>query len=250
MLKKVSYTVGNQFKSYELPHSKLIWINGDKVNCDTFISVVERALASDFGSYFDEFDNSKDITYSGEISNVHLEFDYGSLSFAGENFIKRLATRRDFYCIRYIGGVNIRSFVSPLSEKAIPSSLGVSLTQYSSALSKSSWLRLKELYNNMCGFKAVSIDFKNKELSLNFDNDGWSEDALKLAYLVLSESFISASRGIRIILLSEVKSMSETQFIRFVDALYHVSNLECVMFTNKLTSIRGSHLSDLGVLKL
>lgn len=251
MLKKVSYTIGNQFLSFDLPSNKLVSLVGDTNACNTFLSVLERCIASDFSHYFDDFDSTKGVMYDSEIGNVHLEFDYGSLSYVNNNFIKRLATRRDFYCIRYIGDMDIRSFVSPLVEKDIPNSLGVSLTSYSSALSKSSWLRLRELYNNMCGFTAVSINNEKKEVSFNFDNDkGWSEDALKLAYIILAESFVSARKGIRVILLSEIKLMSENQFIRLLDALYHVSNLECVCFCNKITSVRKTNLSDLGVLKL
>lgn len=251
MLKKVSYTVGSHFRSYDLPPNKLVGLVGDKIQCDTFLSILERCIASDFSHYFDDFDLSKGIKYTPELGNVHLEFDYGSLSYVNNNFIKRLATRRDFYCIRYINNLDIRSFVSPLVERDIPNSLGVSLTSYSSALSKSSWLRLRELYNNMCGFNAVHINPEKKELSFNFNNDkGWSEEALKLAYIILAESFVSARKGIRIILLSEINIMSESQFTRFLDALYHVSNLECICFCNQITSVRRSNLSDLGLLKL
>lgn len=249
MLKRVNYVVNNQFKAFEVPRNKVIQLKGDKVSADTFISVIERSIASDFSQYYNEFDEKEGIKYLGDIQQASVEFDFGTLSFINNVALKKLTTRRNFYGIRYIGSDNIRSFMSPISSEDIPDDFGVSLLKYSSALSKSSWIRLEKLYNDMCEFKSVRINTSKREIEFNFEgNEEWSTEALQLAYLLLSESFISAHRGIRVLLLSEITCMTDAQISRLINALCSVSNLECIIFRNDISAECASNIKDLGVL--
>lgn len=237
MLKRISFVSDGQFKLLEVSKSKLVQLVGDNKAMDTAISVVERSIVSDFSAFYDSFDNIEGVIYSSEIEQANLEFDYGSLSYINSKVVKRFSTKRDFHCIRYVGGDKIRSSTSPLSSDTPPDNFGVSLLEYSNALSSASWTRLRKLYNDIVGFNSMQVSHKNKTISFDFkDNTEWTTDALELMYILLSESFISSHRGIRVILLSKMNCFtSSVQFGKFLHGLQNISNLECIIFTNEVS---------------
>ena len=234
MIKGINYTTDGRLVNVDFPKGKkCIQLQGTNIDKNTTISVIERLLASDFSTYYNDFDIQKGLEYYTGISRAFIEFDNGTITYEKDSVIKRSKTKRNFYCVRSVDSVSIRSFISPVTSESVPNNFGVSLIEYSSVLSKTSWMRLEQLYNSIVGFNAVKIDTKYKTIDFNFENSlGWTEEALKMIYLLVSESYLSSTRGIRVILLSNMDCFDREQFSKLLYGLLRIGNLDTIIFEN------------------
>lgn len=234
MFKRLTVTVNNQLKSYDLTKlNKLVRLKGTEIDKNSILYAFERALAEDFSTYYNKLDNECGVEYTGNIEKLTLETSVGDIIFASNKIVKKMTTKRNFHCIRYITDGRIRSFITPQKNDINVNNIGVSLLEYSSILSLSSWVRLEVLFNKTVGYKAISFNKTSKELKFDLKEiNDWSIKSQEIAYLILSESFMSARSGMRVLLLSEIKELNKSCFSELLKSISSISNNFEIIFCN------------------
>lgn len=213
---------------------KLVNLSGAKENKDSILYTLERFLARDFGSYYDEIDSNLGVKYKSINGSSTLQFIGGISSFSDSKLILR-GTIPSIHCIRYAKKDRIRSFLidSELSNEVI----GRNMTIFSSVISDSKWKRLVTLANELVGYEFVKVDIKNRKLSFNIHSyNDWSEDTIKFVYLLISEAMLTPDKYTRVMLLSEIDILSDKQMSKLIKTLSSISRNEMIVFSNDLST--------------
>ena len=108
---------------------------------------------------------------------------------------------------------------------------------FSSIISDSKWGRLATLANNLVGYEFVKLDIKKRKLSFDIHSyENWTEDAIKFVYLLISESMLTPDKFTRVILLSEIDLLSNSQVVKLIKTLSSISRNEMIIFSNNISA--------------
>ena len=232
MIKKITFTNNNMMKDITLPDKRIIQVQGSDAN--VFISLIERIVATDFSDFYDNYDAQFGIEGTN-FKQVTAHFSFGDFIYKNDVINERYNTSRALHCVRYVGGKNIRSTFSNTDEK--PSTLGVSLTEFTSAINKASWLRLEMLINYVIGDTFFKVDYNNAKITFDFEKTAdFSKDLAKIMYLIVSECFVSISSGQRFVCLSKIEGIIDEQMERLLYSLVRISNIDTVFFVNDISA--------------
>ena len=252
MIKEFGYSAGAMLKAFDIPTSTnhggqvLLRLRGDLVAVNTVVSVLERLFACDFTGYYDAFDESKGVHYLKGLTKAYVTLDRGSISYtfnsgAEGNLSVRLSNSSGvLHCIRYVGSGELRTFLTSTGDKILESSFGGSNFKYAYKVPTSSLVYIQSLINKLVGVNV--LDFSISTLSVSFDfskldkSSVWTEEDIRLMYLILTECAVESSHTEKIVLLSNIEFFSkhsEDIFRSFLTGVCKVSNAGMIVFTNE-----------------
>lgn len=233
-IKKLFTFLDNKLVNLDFQSYKLVNLSGTKESKDTILYLLERFLARDFGSYYDDIDSNLGVNYLDIKGTSTLQFTNGVSTYSDSKLSQR-GMLPNIHCIRYARKDRVRSFL--LDSEFNTEVIGTNMTRFTSVISNSKWSRLEKLANNLVGYDFVKIDVKNRKLSFDIhDFDSWTEEGIKFIYLLLSESMLTPDKYTRVTLLSEIELLSYEQVIKLIKTLSAVSRNEFIVFSNNISS--------------
>lgn len=233
-IKKLTTFLDNRLISLDLQGNKFVQLSGSKIDKDSIIYTLERFLALDFQSYYDDIDSNLGVNYQKSKGTSSLQFNSGILQYSSGKLEKK-GLIPDAHCIRYLTSDRIRSFT--IDNTGVSDTIGCNMTVFNSVISDSKWNRLTSLVNSLVGYEVVKLDLKLRKLRFDIHEfDGWSVEAIQLVYLILAESMLIKTDKLGVLLLSDIDILSETQLVKFFDVLNRISNIELIIFSNPLSN--------------
>ena len=269
MIKEFGYSAGAVLKAFNVPTPTsanrggqvLLRLRGDLVGVNTAVSVLERLLAYDFTGYYDAFDASKGVCYLKGLNKAYVTFDRDSISYVcssgaeGNLSVRSSNASGVLHCVRYVASGELRSFLTSTSDKILESSFGCSTFKNTGRVPTSSLIYIQSLINKLVGAEVLSLDISTLAVSWDFTKLGegsiWTEDDIKLMYLILTECAVEYSHTEKVILLSNIEFFSnhdEDTLRSFIAGVCRVSKSSTVVFTNE--SSFGSLGNNLGVVDI
>lgn len=233
-IKKLSTFIDNRMMNIDFQGYKYVNLSGAKENKDTVLYTLERFLARDFGSYYNDIDEIIGVNYKEVNGSSTLQYISG-ISVYSDTKLSQRGTLPSLHCIRYVGKNRVRSFIidSEFSNEFI----GCDMTRFSSVLSDSKWNRLVTLANSLVGYNFVTLDIKSRKLKFNIHQfNDWSEEGIKFVYLILSESMLTPDKYTRVTLLSDIDIISDEQVSKLLKTLGSISRNEMVVFSNNISN--------------
>lgn len=231
-IRKITTFIDNRVINIDFQGYKLIKLSGDTSNKDTFLYTVERFLARDFDSYYDDIDKNLGVNYKNIDGTSTIQFSSGFCSVTNGK-IEIRGNYPKIHCIRYSGKDRIRSFL--IDSEMHNSIIGTDMTVYNSVISDSKWNRLISIFNKTIGYEVVKIDLLSRKLLFDIhDYCDWSEKDIKFLYLLLSESILTPDGYTRVTLLSDMDFLLSEQIYKLIDALTSISRSEMIIFSSDL----------------
>lgn len=219
-------TIDDKLVNLSFDNSSCVCLTGQEDIKATVVYTIERMLARDFGLYYDTLD-SEIIKYKPVTGNITIKLQNGVLT-RDTRSVHAVGDIPKLHCIRYTIGGRIRSFT--INDESDNGIIGVNMTEYNSQVSDGKWLRLANLVNGVCDFDFVQLDTQNGVLSFNFENDTWSEEELKIVYLLLSESILTPDGYRRVIMLTPLNELTKEHQKSLISALIKLTKNELVIF--------------------
>lgn len=233
-IKKLSTFIDSRMINIDFQGYKLACLYGDKCNKDTILYTLERFLAYDFGSYYDEIDSNLGVNYKLAEGSSTLQFTSGILSCSDASITQR-GTLPNIHCIRYVNNDRIRSFLIDSSNSN--EVIGTNMTVFSSVISDSKWNRLVALVTKLIGYEFVKLDIRKRKVCFDIhDYNDWSVEQIKFVYLLVSESMLTPDNYTRVILLSEISLLSDRQVSELIKTLNSISRNEMIIYSNELAN--------------
>lgn len=233
-IKKLSMFIDNRMINVDFQGHKLVCLSGVKENRDTLLYTLERFLANDFSSYYNEIDSNLGFKYKNVEGSCTLNFINGFFSYS-DGKQKQRGTTPNIHCIRYTKGGRIRSFL--LSSNSSDEVIGTNMTVFSSVISDSKWNRLVTIVNKLIGYEVVKLDIKSRKISFDIHSyNDWSEDAIKFVYLLISEAMLTPDKYTRVMLLSEIDILSINQITELIKTLSSISRNEMIIFSDSASA--------------
>ena len=233
-IKKLSMFIDNRMVNIDFQGHKLVCLSGAKENRDTLLYTLERFFANDFSSYYDEIDLNLGFNYKNIEGTCTLNFISGFSSYTNGKK-KQRGTMPRIHCIRYTKGGRLRSFL--LSSDSSDEVIGTNMTIFSSVISDSKWNRLVAIVNKLIGYEVVKLDIKSRKISFDIHSyNGWSEDAIKFVYLLISEAMLTPDKYTRVMLLSEIDILSTSQITELIKTLSSISRNEMIIFSDSTSA--------------
>ena len=252
MIKEFGYSAGAMLKAFSIPKTTnhggqvLLRLRGDLACVNTGVSVLERLLACDFTGYYDAFDESKGVHYLKGLTKAYITFDRGSISYTfnsgaeGNLSIRSSDASSVLHCVRYVGSGALRSFLTSTGDKILESSFGGSTFKNTSRVPTSSLVYIQSLINKLVGIDVLNLNISTLVISWDFSKldktSVWTEEDIKLMYLILTECAIESSHMEKVILLSNIEFFSkhsEEIFRSFLTGVCKVSKAGTIVFTNE-----------------
>jgi len=238
VIKNISTVINGMFTSLDLPDAATISLKGS--GSDYILYVIESLLANDFTSNFAKRDIRFGINRPSYEGVSTLVMENGQIVGQGET-VQKFGKPPLIHCIRHIKDGSLRSFI--VNDKN-DHKIGVDLLIYSDIISKRSWVRLSETINMLLGFKFMVFSGSDIVFNDAYEND-WSSEARMVAYMLLSECFITPENHKRVLLLSEISLLSNSQRVKLLGA---ISSIEKHGVT--ITCATGSNIGSLSLEKL
>ena len=183
------------------------------------LSAIERCLAGDTSSYYDEQDG---VTSLNRITSATLELGSSGTIVLDKGICKRVSVPNNIVCIRYTGLPSkfIRSFrCNPTQECNMGefdgTDFAIDFTHFSYKVPNKVWSRIEVLFNEL-GLGNISINDK-EGIKFNFTGD---IKLAKAAYLLLAEMIFWKNEGYDIVMLLNFKSCD----LGFVERFYEIAS--------------------------
>lgn len=236
MITNVSYSIDEKTYQVEVPKDRFIQLRGSDIQCDNFISIVERAYAGDLSGYYTEFDNSHHVRYTVAPSCIYLNSDEVRivLPLGGDAVVE--PEDKIIGCLRYISDGELREFYTPVEETKFPLSLVTPMVTHKSQ-AYASYLRYMKLFNNLVGYEALSWGADNKLVkSFKLDVCKFSIEEFDISMAVMYNCFALQPVVDRVLLLSRIAYFSERNFTSLLNAVKDSTGVKNVIFTNNVSS--------------
>lgn len=226
--KGISAFCNGKLIQIELPDKKSIVLDGK--NGDFILSLIRSILSMDYNDYFLDYGDMKDML----LENSYLRFTNGGIA-CRDNAITIDGSVPKIHCVyaRKNGGIN--SFL--ISNNTDLTTISFNMTEYTDIIDTNSWVRLQELINRFAGFEFLKID--SKKLYFNSITE-----ELKLAYLLMAESFLTPENYLRIVLIPKLGVFSPSRFCEFMELLDNIHRLEVILTTEDI-NIRSNSVITL-----
>lgn len=219
--KQITTNLNGNFVNIMLPDKKSIVLKGDKDTKDCVLDVIKAILGCDYTGVMSENFNRNLF-----MSSSSLVFTNGELFIKDKAVVRKGKVPRLHY-VEYAGGITIQSFL--VTESTENTLIGFDLTEYTPLISSEMWLRLITMVNRVVGFEFVSLT--NETLSFNFDTSIMSEDALKVIYLLIAESFTTPEDYLRLVVIRDFGCIDKNKMGELIEVLDNIRGLEMVICT-------------------
>lgn len=199
------------------------------VYADEVIFLIESLLAHDFTDNFANRDVAYGLrshTYSGTST---LRFTDGEL-IGGGGIVKEIGKLPDIHCVRNLSQGCVRSFILNTENDH---RIGKDLLSYSDVLSKKQWFRLASVMNALLNFKFVEFD-GSSILFNKTETEEWSDKVLMAVYMLVAECFVTPVGTTRVVLLSDMSFLTESQLSRLLVTLKSIDKNEIVILKSDL----------------
>ena len=120
----------------------------------------------------------------------------------------------------YVKDGIIRSFLCSDYTEKNNCALTENLTRYTDRIDETIWNKLLKTVNDFIGYDVVTV--KDKELHFNFTPNQYSVEAQKTIYMLISECFITPSDYLRIVLLSDIETLTVEQQLELIKVLDNI----------------------------
>ena len=211
-----------QIINLDFSKKAVLVLNG--MNSDDIIYRIECLLYNDYTSYYLKYDNTLGFNYSVFDEDSVLYFNNGShiIGTASKRIITTKNTLPKLHCIRYLQKGEIRSFITTDSDITGKKSIDYDTTVYSSDISQNIWFRIIETTNQYLGKKFVEL--KDNKLYFDFSENDFSKEAQKFVYLLISECYLIPKDYKRVLLLSNIELLNNSQQVRLLELLGNFSS--------------------------
>ena len=223
--KQITTNLDDHFINIMLPDKKSIVLKGDREVKDCIFDVVKAILGCDYTGVMSENFNRNLFT-----SSSSLVFTNGELFIRDKAVVRKGKVPRLHY-LEYAGGTSIQSFL--VTESTESTILGCDLTIYTPLLPMDAWLRLIAMINKVVGFEFVTLT--NENLNFNFDTSSMSEDALKVIYLLIAESFATPEDYLRLVLIRDFGCIPRNKMGELIEVLDNIRGLEMVICSAEIS---------------
>lgn len=229
-LKSLKTILKEKEKEVTFPDKKSVIIKGENKN--QILYLVETLLSRDYTDYYAKVDSKYDFFYEPLSEQSVLIFTNGKI-IGKKSTIRVQGEVPKIHCIRYVRDGVIRSFLCNDNMEAC--SLVNNMTRYSEQIDISVWDRLIRTVNEYLGF--VFVELVDKDLRFHFTTDNLKEftvEAQKLAYMLISECFITPENYLRILLLSEIECMTKEQILDLIKLLDNLKGHEMLLTVDEI----------------
>lgn len=231
-IKKLTTFIDSRVINIDFQGYKLIKVVGENSNKDTFLYLLERFLARDFDTYYDDIDKALGADYKS-IEGISTLYFSNGVCYANGKKLEIKGNVPKLHCVRYTGKDRIRSFL--IDSEMNNSVIGTDMTKFNSSISDSKWNRLATLMNKTIGYEVVKIDTTKRKIEFDIhDYCDWSVKDIKLVYLLLSESMLTPDDYTRVVLISDIDFMLSEQVAKIISALTSISRSEMIVFSSDI----------------
>lgn len=229
-LKSLKTIIDEKEKEVTFPDKKSVIVKGENKN--QILYLIETLLSRDYTDYYAKIDSNYDFFYEPLSEMSVLVFTNGKI-IGKSSTIKVQGEVPKIHCIRYVRNGVIRSFLC--NDNMDECSLGNNMTRYNEQIDMSIWYRLIQTVNDYLGF--VFVELVDKDLRFHFTTDNikkFTVDAQKLAYMLISECFITPENYLRILLLSEIECMTKEQILDLIKLLDNLKGHEMLLTVDEI----------------
>ena len=202
----------------ELPDKKSIVLCGGIENRNYVIDLLRMMLGVDYS------DNLPCVQYkSNDLlkDSASIRFTTGSIILSdGAVTIKGKVPY--LHCVM-LTEMGVSSFL--VSQTLNHTSIGHDMTKFSNIIPVADWIRLVELFNRYAGFDcAILENTEGNNFTLTFSSEMTEE--LRLAYLLMSESFLTPKDYLRVVLLPQLSLFDAKKVFELVELADNITRLE------------------------
>lgn len=224
--KGIKTIINEQEKAVKLPDKKTVVLQGE--NKENIMYLIETLLSRDYTDYYAKIDRNYGFYYFPLSKISVLEFTNGKI-IGKKSTIKINGEIPKIHCIRYVKDGIIRSFLCSDYTEKNNCALTENLTRYTDRIDETIWNKLLKTVNDFIGYDVVTV--KDKELHFNFTPNQYSVEAQKTIYMLISECFITPSDYLRIVLLSDIETLTVEQQLELIKVLDNIKGHEMLFTT-------------------
>lgn len=207
--------------------SKVLHLSGDAVKCNSIISGIEKGIAEDVTGYYKEIDKHYGVVTEG-LKTLNFKTDIAGVALdASSNLSVNYITTSKYLVIRGISDDTVRLVCSPTANLLSDDALGTSLLQYSDALSIPNWCRLVAIINTFAGENIAEFKVSERELILD---ESKLDTRLSTLYLILSEALRTTDGFYKLLLLSDMPSLSDKEYEVLISSLANIAGVSGLVY--------------------
>lgn len=227
-LKSIKTEVNGHPIVVNFPDKKSIILRGQ--NNLHLLYVIEMLLSSDYTEYYKDLDKNYGFYYKNVSGLSQLMFTNGSIVGKDKKIYINGQVPK-LHCIRYLKDGEFRSFL--FSDEIGYSEIYNDMTEYSTIIPDTAWIRLCTLVNNLIGSEVVVLN--NRHLEFNWDNNSeFSIQAQKFIYMIFSECFLTPKGYLRILLFPDIDILSPKQQVNLIESLDNIIGHEMCISTGDI----------------
>ena len=220
-LKSIQAIHNGRVINIELPDKKSIVLNGSEKDCNYIIDLVRLLLGVDYNDNLSYIENkSMDLLKD----NASMRFTTGSILLK-DGSVSISGKVPYIHCVM-LNKTGVSSFL--LSQSLTPTSINHDMTKFSSIIPVGDWIRLTELFNRFAGFECAILK-NNGDNNFSLDFSGEITEELRLAYLLMSESFLTPKDYLRIVLIPKLEVFTERRLFELIELADNINKLEMVI---------------------
>jgi len=220
--------------SINLPDKGVISLDGNSASKSYILTMICTVLGLDYSSTINK--EAKGVLRT----KASLGFLNGNLTLSDGSVTMRGKVPY-IHCV-YLNAesVGVSSFF--ISDIVKRNSIDIDMTRYTSDIEEKDWVRLLSLYNKYAGFESARIvTYPDGSKKLEFN--GMTRE-LETAYLLLSESFLTPSDYIRIVLIPELSYIDNNRLVELVRLMSHIRQLEMIIIANDVDLSKNTFISS------
>ena len=205
----------------ELPDKKSIVLSGSRQDCNYILDLTKLLLGVDYNSSLYYIENKSEELLKDSAS---MRFTTGSILLK-DGSVRIVGKVPYIHCVM-LTETGVSSFL--VSQSLNPTSINHDMTKFSNIIPVGDWIRLTELFNRFAGFEcAIFRKNGDNDFSLEFYSELTEE--LKLAYLLISESFLTPKDYLRIVLIPQISLFDEKRMFELIELVDNINKLEIVI---------------------
>ena len=239
--KSIQAIRGGRVLNIVLPDKKSVVLSGSKSDSEYVMDMMRVMFGVDYN------DNLGYLHYRSEEilrNSASLRFTTGSI-YINKGSVRIEGRVPYLHIVQPDMQGGIRSYL--VSQSATVKDLDVDMTVYNGAIPHTDWIRLAELFNRYADRDCVKIcEVKDEETG----STGYKlefvdiTEELQTVWLLMSESFLTPSNYLRIVLLPPMEGFDADKMFKLIDLVDNISRLEMVITTAEVNIKEGSVITE------
>ena len=206
------------------PDSKVIHISGSKRFANSVLTAVEKCVAEDISDYYVPEDNSKGVS-TVVIPSIAFKSALGSFAIKDKVLSVQYVGDKKYYAVRVANQTEVRLVQSPSCDSQSAERLVVKTK--ADELGFQNWVRLSKLVNKFADKTVVSVNMQTKEHTVLVEE---MTDRAGIFYMLLSECLRSTDNLMKLLLLSNIESWTDTDYVFALDVLSHIPTVDTIIY--------------------